>query len=176
MSRRSINLLLIEDVSVLGRSGDIVSVKSGYARNYLIPQKKAFIADKHTLRLQEELKKKRIVLAAKDKSESEVLAKRLDGQTFALERKVDAEGHMYGSVSINDLTALLEKADFILEKRFIQLEHPIKHVGIHTISVKLKEEVSCSFILKVLPEGGVDIIDTTAQKVAAETEPTEESN
>jgi large subunit ribosomal protein L9 len=164
MSRRSTNLLLLEDVLALGRSGDIVSVKPGYARNFLVPNGKALRADKRTMRLQEELKKKRAAQAIKDKADAEALAKRLDGQTFATERKVDDEGHMYGSVSVNDLIELLEKTGFNLEKKSLDLPHAIKTTGVHNIVVKLKEEVTCSFILKVIPEGGEDIIDTTVKK------------
>ncbi|MBI3236634.1 MAG: 50S ribosomal protein L9, partial [Chlamydiales bacterium] len=77
-------LLLVEDVDDLGRSGDIVSVKPGYARNFLIPQKKAVIADKFTLRMQAQLQKERGEKAAKDKNEAEELSARINGMVFTV--------------------------------------------------------------------------------------------
>lgn len=145
--------LLVEDVEALGRSGDIVGVKPGYARNYLIPQGLAVIADKKALRMQARLQEERHKKAAVDLQESEELAAKIEGQNLTVTVKVDHEGHMYGSVNATDIEHLLEKQmGIVLEKKSIQLKHPIKTTGAHTIHVKLKEGVTASFSLTVEAE------------------------
>lgn len=146
-------LLLIEDVESLGRSGDIVSVKPGYARNYLLPRGIATVATKNAIRMQARLQEERAKQAVIDREESEQISKSLEGVSITTEVKVDHEGHMYGSVSIADIQHLLEKEKILLEKRSIQLKHPIKETGVFNIEVKLKEGVSTSFTLKVVAEG-----------------------
>jgi large subunit ribosomal protein L9 len=147
-------LLLIEDVEHLGRSGDLVTVKPGYARNLLIPSRKAVVADKRTLRLQAQLQEKRRQIAITDRKDSEELAARLAGQTVRTVVKVDHAGHMYGSVSTGDIVDLLQaQHGIVIEKRSIQLKHPIKEIGVTDIVMKLKEGVVAQFHLKVLAEG-----------------------
>lgn len=146
-------LLLLEDVEALGRSGDIVNVKPGYARNFLLPQGLAVIADKKSLRMQTRLQEERKKKAVEDRKESEELAARLEGQTLTTIVKVDHEGHMYGSVSVADISDLLEQQlSIVMEKRAIQLKHPIKATGEHKIHLRLKEGVVASFNLAVEPE------------------------
>lgn len=148
-------LLLTEDVADLGHKGEIVSVKPGYARNFLLPQGYAIIANKTALRVQERLKEERRQKSLVDKKEAEELAARINGQTITAIVKVDPEGHMYGSVSVGDIVHLLqEQAHVELEKRYIQLKHAIKETGVHPISVHLKEGVDAQFNLKVMSEEG----------------------
>lgn len=148
-------LLLIEDVEALGRSGEIVGVKPGYARNFLLPQGLAVIADKRALRQQERLKEERQKKAVEDKKESDAVATRLEGVTLITVVKVDHEGHMYGSVTAHEIADLLqEQKNVELDKKSIQLKHAIKATGVHTIPVKLKEGVTTSFTLKVMSEEG----------------------
>lgn len=148
-------LLLVEDVETLGHSGEVVSVKPGYARNFLIPQGFAVIADKQTLRLQERLREERKQRAAVDRKESEELAARIEGVTLTKVVKVDPEGHMYGSVTIFDIIDLLrDQAQIEVEKKHISLKHAIKATGVHSIPVKLKEGVTTAFTLKVMSEEG----------------------
>lgn len=148
-------LLLLEDVEALGRSGEIVNVKPGYARNFLLPQGLAVIANKQALRQQERLKEERQKKAISDKQESDQLASRLEGITLTTVVKVDHEGHMYGSVTAHEIVQLLQEQQNVeLEKKSIQLKHAIKATGIHPITVKLKEGVTTSFNLKVMSEEG----------------------
>lgn len=148
-------VLLLEDVDVLGRSGDIVNVKPGYARNFLLPQGLAMVADKQALMLQEKLQEERKKKAVVEKRESEAVATRIEGVTLVKVVKVDHEGHMYGSVATSDIVHLLnDELKLELERRSIQLKHPIKATGVHTIIVKLKEGVQASFNLKVVSEEG----------------------
>lgn len=146
-------LLLIEDVQALGRSGEIVNVKPGYARNFLLPQGLAMIANKQALRQQERLVEERKKKAAEDKKEADAIAARIEGTTLAIIVKVDHEGHMYGSVTAHEIIQLLkEQQKLEVEKKNIQLKHPIKETGVHVIHVKLKEGVAASFNLKVMSE------------------------
>jgi large subunit ribosomal protein L9 len=149
----AIKLLLVEDVEDLGRSGEIVNVKPGFARNFLLPQKLAVIADKGTLRMQARLQEERNKRAILDKQEAEKTASALEGVTLSTIVKVDHEGRMYGSVSSHDIVQLLQdQAGIVLEKRAITLKHAIKETGDFEIGVKLKEGISGAVTLKVVPE------------------------
>jgi len=148
-------LLLIEDIEAVGRSGEIVSVKPGYARNFLLPQRLAIIADKQALRRQERLREERQKRAIADKKESDKVAARLGGISLTTVVKVDHEGHMYGSVTTHEIVHLLQEQQNIkVDKKDIQLKHAIKTTGVHLIPVKLKEGVVASFSLKVMSEEG----------------------
>ncbi len=145
-------LLLLEDVEDLGRSGDVVSVKPGFARNFLLPEKKAVIADNFTLRMQAKLKEERAKRAEIDRQEAEELAKSIDGKVLTIEVKVDPDGHMYGSVAAIDIVRLFEKEGIVLERRNVILAHSIKTLGVHTIHLKLKEGVPAQITLKVMSD------------------------
>lgn len=146
-------LLLLQDVDELGRSGDVVRVKPGYARNFLLPQKKAVVADKFTLRMQAKLKEERAKRAEVDRKESEETAAKINGMVLTIEVKVDPDGHMYGSVSATDIIRLFEKEGIKLERRNVVLPQPIKTLGVHPIHLKLKEGVPAQITLKVNGEG-----------------------
>jgi large subunit ribosomal protein L9 len=147
-------LLLLEDVDNLGRSGDVVTAKRGFIRNFLLPRKKAVIASPHTLRKQAALKEEREKRAAVDKKESEALAAKLVGFSLRIEVKVDPEGNMYGSVTAHDLSEKMKEKGFPLEKSNFQLQQPIRAMGPQMIQVKLKEGVKAPFELQIHPEGG----------------------
>lgn len=148
-------LLLLGDVESLGRSGEIVSVRPGYARNYLLPQGLAVVADARTLRMQAKLQSDRTKRAESERKESEEIAAKLDGVVLETIVKVDHDGHMYGSVSAQDILHMIEKSTGLhIEKKSIQLKHAIKTTGQHTIQLKLKEGVTVeTLVLSVLPEG-----------------------
>lgn len=149
-------LLLIEDVDDLGRSGDIVTVKAGYARNFLLPSKKAIVADANARRRQARLQEERAKQAVVDKQESEAIASKMDGIIVRKEVKVDPDGHMYGSVTSLEIVHLLAEQGYELERRSVHMTHAIKSTGVHTIALRLKEGVSCSIQLQVVPEGYVE--------------------
>jgi large subunit ribosomal protein L9 len=161
-------LLLLDDVDELGRSGDIVSVKPGFARNFLLPQKKAVIADKFTLRLQAKLKEERSKRAQIDRKDSEELAKKIEGMTLEIRVKVDPDGNMYGSVSQTDIVHLFENMGIKLERRNVLLTHVIKALGSQTINLKLKEGVPTHFTLNVVsetahPEVRIEVVEEEPQ-------------
>lgn len=157
-------LLLLEDVDSLGRKGELVSAKPGYVRNFLLPRGLAVVANANTLRKQERLKAEREKQAILDRQESEKLASQLEGIVLEIKVKVDPEGHMYGSVSANDIANLFEEKGLPVEKKFIQLTRPIKETGVHKISLKLKEGIPVVCQLTIAPEG---VVMTGAEAVTA---------
>jgi len=142
-------LLLLEDVEELGRRGDLVTVEPGYARNFLIPKKKAVVADNYTLRLRARLMEERAKQAVIDKKEAEELAARYASLELSIEVKVDAEGRMYGSVAAVDIVKVCAKEGISIERKNVVLPHPIRELGIHNIQLKLKEGVVAAFKLNV---------------------------
>lgn len=155
-------LLLIEDVEDLGRSGDIVNVRPGFARNYLLPRGFGVVANKAALRMQARLQEQRRLQAIEDRKEAEKQAEGLNQITVTTIVKVDHEGHMYGSVSAQDIVHLLqEQAGIAVEKRALQLKHALKELGVHVVNVKLNEGVLSSFNVKILSENAQE--DETTQ-------------
>jgi large subunit ribosomal protein L9 len=160
-------LLLLEDVVNVARKGEIVKVKPGFARNYLLPQKKAVVVDKRTLRMQERLREERAKQSIQDRKDSEELAKELFEKTFEMKVKVDPDGHMYGSVTANEIAKLLEKEGYPILRRNVKLHSGIKTLGTHEITLALKEGVEAKFALKVTSETPIKIKET--KKKAEET-------
>ncbi len=144
--------LLISDVEDIGRSGEVISVKSGFARNFLLPRQKAVPASEHTLRMQARLKAERAKQADVDRKEAEDLAAKLQGLTLTITVKVDQEGNMYGSVGYSDILELFAKEGLQMDRRNIGLNKPLKTTGAHTMTLKLKEGVACSYILNIVGE------------------------
>lgn len=147
-------VLLLKDVGE-DRSGNIIRVKPGFARNYLIPQGYAVVANKHAVRQQERLQEERLNKALADKAESDKIAAAIEGISIVKIVKVDHDGHMYGSVTAGDIVQLLQEHHGVeVEKRAVQLAHPIKATGVHAITLKLKEGVQASITLKAMSEEG----------------------
>lgn len=179
-SNTKTKLLLLEDVTNLGRKGELASAKPGFVRNFLLPQKKAVIADKRTIRMQEKLREEREVQAAADKKESEALAKRLESKTLSITVKNDSQGHLYGSVASADIVKILEEQEGIkIERKHVLLPKPIKSLGVFDVQLKLKEDVPATFKLKVdgetkvrEPEARVEVVEegAEAQEAAADDE------
>ncbi len=144
-------LLLIGDVEDLGRSGEIVSVKPGYAR-YLRAHKLGVNATQHALRMQNKLQEERAQRAEVDRKEAEEIAKRMEGVTLSIDVKVDPDGHMYGSVNATDIARLIEKEGIAITRRNVVLPQPIKTLGVHKIALKLKEGIRAECVLKIHPE------------------------
>lgn len=161
-------LLLLDDVEDLGRSGDIVQVKKGYARNFLLPRRKAVFADANAKRIQAKLQEDRKAKAAEDLKESNELKVKIEKLSLRVDVKVDPEGHMYGSIAPVDIVQLLEKESVVIERRSVILAKALKQTGSHKINIKLKEGVEASLKLDIIPEG------TSAEDLAKITAPVEE--
>ena len=144
-----VDVILLERVEKLGQMGQVVKVKPGYARNYLLPQKKAMRATKENLAYFET---QRVQLEAQNlhrKSEAEQVAEKLDGLTVALIRQAGESGQLYGSVSARDIAEAVTAAGFTVDKRQIVLERPIKTLGLHPVRVMLHPEVGVTVTANV---------------------------
>ncbi len=138
------DVILLERIEKLGQMGDVVKVKNGFARNFLLPQKKALRASKDNLAYFE---KERVTLEAnnlKQKQEAELVLKKLDNYNLVIIRQAGETGQLYGSVNTNDVKVTLNENGFIVEKNQIKLDKPIKELGIHVVCVKLHPEVQAT--------------------------------
>ena len=134
-------VILLERIEKLGQMGDVVKVKDGFARNFLLPQKKALRASEDNLAYFE---KEKVTLEAnnlKQKQEAEVILTKLDNFNLIIIRQAGETGQLYGSVNTNDIKTSLNENGFVVEKNQVKLEKPIKEIGIHKVSVKLHPEV-----------------------------------
>ena len=142
-------IILLERVEKLGQMGDVVSVKDGYARNYLLPQKKALRANAAN-KTQFEAQRKEI--EAKNltaRTEAESVAKRLGGKSVVLLRQAGETGQLYGSVTTRDIAEALAEQDIKIERGQVNLSRPIKEVGTHEVSIKLHPEVGVTITANV---------------------------
>lgn len=162
-------LLLLEDVDGLGRSGDIVSARPGYVRNYLIPSKKAIIAGAGTLRLQEKLKEQRRLQAVEDRKESERIALALKELVFDFQVRVDSDNNMYGSVTISDIiNAAAAKGISLNKKNFPHAHYAVKTLGRKSIPLKLKEEVIAHLVVEVVSDRDILPIENVSVEAPQE--------
>ena len=134
-------VILLQRIGRLGQMGDVVKVKDGYARNFLLPLGKALRATKDN---QAEFEKKRVQLEARNlelKGEAEQVAAKLDGRIFTTIRTAGDTGQLYGSVSTRDMADLICADGFTVDRRQIVLDKPIKTLGVHEVKVQLHPEV-----------------------------------
>ena len=142
-------VILLEHVNKLGKMGDKVTVKNGYARNYLLPAKKALRATEANLAVYE---KQKAELEAHNKALLENATKQaadLQGFKVVLIRQAAETGQLYGSVSIRDIAAAMKVAGKNVERRFISLERPIKDLGVYRVNINLHPEVSQEILVNV---------------------------
>lgn len=147
------NVILTQDVEKLGQAGEVVKVKDGYGRNYLLPRGLALLATEGRVR---ELEHKRRVVEDKVRKEvagHELVAKQLQGVALDFEVKVGEEGKLFGSVTNADVASRLEERGFTVERRKIQLAEPVKQVGEYEVTVRLHREVSAQIKLNVFGDG-----------------------
>ncbi|HEY5649416.1 MAG TPA: 50S ribosomal protein L9 [Nitrospiria bacterium] len=143
-------VILKEDVDSLGRMGDMVSVKSGYARNFLLPQNKAVEATKRNVKTLEHEKRLIAVKANKIKKEFEVLAQKIQSSPVTIPVQVGEEGKLFGSVTNKDIAEALSKQGVELDKRKIELEGPLKEVGEVTVPVRLHHDVTAKLKVSIV--------------------------
>ena len=145
-------IILREQVEKLGDRGDIVKVKAGYARNFLLPQRKAILVTPHNVRQVEQEKVALVRREAIEKKESEFLAQQLSELNLEFSRKVGENEVLYGSVTTMDIVQILLEKGFEIEKRKINLEEPLKSLGKHEVPIKLHREVTALLKIEVLKE------------------------
>ncbi|SRR6266571_7635203 len=137
-----IQVILKEDVPNLGRSGELVAVKPGYGRNYLIPQGLAMAATRKNVAEMEHHRKQIEAQTAKTRKDAESVAGRLSGAVVTLERQVGEEGKLFGSVNSRDIEEALAAQGHKVDRRKIALAEPIKTLGDHTVDIKVAREVT----------------------------------
>jgi large subunit ribosomal protein L9 len=142
-------VILIERVAKLGQIGEVVRVRSGFARNFLLPQGKALRATKENRERFESIRAELEAKNADKKSGADVVAKSLDGQSFVLIRQAGETGQLYGSVSARDIMQALLAKSFEVSRQQIVLNMPIKAIGLHKLPVELHPEVEVTITVNV---------------------------
>ncbi len=145
-------LVLKETVPFLGDVGDIVKVKAGYARNYLLPRGKALPALSHNIDLMQRKKKEMEIRMAKEKSKAEMAAEKLRGVVCTISGKVSEGDKLYGSVSVKDIVEQLAVKNIEVDKKTVLLEEPIKALGAYTVPIRLYKDVMVDITVEVTGE------------------------
>lgn len=166
-------VILLQRVAKLGQMGEVVNVKDGYARNFLLPQGKALRANAANIKSFELKKAQLEAHNLETKKEAEVVAAKLDGQTFVVIRSASDSGALYGSVSPRDASEAATEAGFTVKRDQVVMDKPIKDLGIHTVTVVLHPEVTASVKLNVarsVEEAELQASGKSIQDLAAEAE------
>ena len=169
-------VILLERVEKLGAIGDVVKVKNGFARNYLLPNKKALRANESNRKLFEANRSRIEADNAERRSEAEKSAKDVDGKSVQLIRQASNTGQLYGSVSARDIVDALEAEGAKVTKSQVVLDRPIKAIGLHEVKVALHPEVSVTVMVNVarspeeadLQAQGVDVMAQMFERDTAE--------
>lgn len=164
-------VILLERVAKLGQMGDVVDVKPGFARNYLLLQGKALTASKANIASFEEQKAQLEARNLESKKEAEALAARLDGQKFIVIRQASDGGNLYGSVSTRDVSNVATEEGFSIDRKQVLIRTPIKTLGMHPVEVHLHPEVEAHIMLNVArspEEAELQASGRSIQDVAAE--------
>jgi large subunit ribosomal protein L9 len=142
-------VILLERIEKLGQMGDVVSVKPGFARNYLLPQKKALRATKDNMSLFEAQRAQLEADNLTRKQEAESVAGKMEGAAIVVIRQAGDAGHLYGSVSARDISDGLTEAGFTVDRRQVTIDRPIKNIGLHDVRLVLHPEVSVTVSVNV---------------------------
>ncbi|MED5367483.1 MAG: 50S ribosomal protein L9 [Pseudomonadota bacterium] len=143
------DVILLERVEKLGQMGDVVSVKPGYARNYLLPRRKALRANKHNLEFFEGRRSQLEADNLQRKSEAESVAKKVDGLTVPVIRAAGESGQLYGSVTARDIAEAIIAAGVTVTRQQVMLDRALKTLGLEEIKVVLHPEVSASVVVNI---------------------------
>jgi large subunit ribosomal protein L9 len=166
-------VILLQRVAKLGQMGEVVSVKDGYARNYLLPQGKALRANETNMKGFEVRKSQLEAHNLETRKEAEAVAAKLDGQVFTVIRSASDAGALYGSVTVRDAAEAATDAGFTVNRGQVVLDRPIKDLGVHTVTVTLHPDVSVKIKMNVarsLEEAALQAAGKSIQELAAEAE------
>lgn len=150
-TRRSVELLLAEDVPSLGKQGEIVQVRAGYARNYLLPQGLATVATEHNKRMVEKHRQKLAELAKQKQQQLKKLAEAVSKYSVTIEAHANEEGHLYGSIGATDISKSLRTAGYDIAPEAVKLEGPLKELAMYTVKVQLHPEIETEVKVWVVP-------------------------
>lgn len=153
-TRRAVELLLAEDVDELGEAGEIVRVKPGFARNYLLPQGLATVATEQNKRAVVRHRQKLEAIQQDRLKSIKKLAESVERYSVTLEANANAEGQLYGSILAHDISKALKAASLPVEPEHLLLEGPLKQCGMYTIKVSLHEKVQTDVKVWVVPAAG----------------------
>ena len=146
-----VQVILLERVEQLGQMGDVVNVKPGFARNFLLPQKKALRATKQNLEVFEQRKAQLVADNLKRREEAEAVSKKMTGLTVSMVRQAGESGQLYGSVNARDIAESITAAGFTVARGQIIIDKPIKTISVHSVRVSLHPEVSVTVGVSVAP-------------------------
>ncbi|MFT6673928.1 MAG: large subunit ribosomal protein L9 [Sulfitobacter sp.] len=166
-------VILLERVSKLGQMGEVVDVKPGYARNFLLPQGKALSASKANVEAFEARKAQLEAQNLETKKEADAMADKLNGQQFVVIRSASDAGALYGSVTTRDAAEAATEAGFTVDRKQVVLKNPIKDLGLHDVTVVLHPEVDATIQLNVArspEEAELQASGKSIQELAAEEE------
>lgn len=150
----NVKVLLETDVDNLGSGGEVVRVRAGFARNFLLPRGLAVIATPGSLKRVDELKRAAAVRKQAELAAAEELAKKLSGATVTIERVVGDEGKMYGSVTTRDIEEAFKKTGVELDRRKLELPEPLKQLGSFDVTYRLGASIAASLKVEVVKKGG----------------------
>lgn len=162
-------VILTEEIRGLGTRGEVVTVKDGYARNYLLPKNLAREATAGNLKQIEHERRKWALLAQQEKDAAQKAADRVKGVKIRIEKRVGDSGHLFGSVTANEIADALAEKGIDVDKRRIELAQPIKNVGLHDVEVRLHRDVTAQIQVEVAPLG-VERLDEAEATEAAPAE------
>ena len=145
-------VILREDVQKLGKSGDIVTVKDGYGRNFLLPRKMAVTANEKNLRQMEHDKQVIAARQEKLKNQAQAESQKLQAVELKFRRKVGEQEKLYGSVTALDIAEALAGQGHRIDRRTIHLPEPIKTIGVHDVEVRLHRDITTKLRIEVVPE------------------------
>ena len=145
-------LILREDVENLGARGELIKVADGFARNYLLPKRLAVLASESNKKIVEQERQAHLRKDAKLQTEAQDLARMLEAVNIVIAQKAGDEGQLFGSVTAKDIADALEKQNFTIDRRKIQLDQPIRQIGDHKVPVKLHRDVTVDLPVQVVAE------------------------
>jgi len=145
-------VILLDDVSKLGRRGEVRDVSDGYARNFLIPKKLALSATQGNLQNLDHIKQQQSAKADRIKSDAEALRDRIEALTFEERRQASEEGKLFGSVTSQNVVEFLEQHGITVERRRVHLEEPIKTLGESTVGIRIHPDVVAQLKVNVVRE------------------------
>jgi large subunit ribosomal protein L9 len=149
---RQVKLILREPVLGLGEAGDLVGVKVGYARNYLLPQGKALLATESKVRELEHHKRVVTEKAARDLNDLKALRDRLESVALEVTARVGEEGKLFGSVTTAHIAELLAEKGYTVDRRKIQLSEPLREIGDHVVPIRLQRDLTAEVAIKISAE------------------------
>ena len=162
-------VILLEDVAGTGIAGDVVNVANGYARNKLLPSGIAIEASKNNMKTLEHRRAKLAAKRAEDIASAKAQAELMDGKEVSFTAKAGEGGKLFGSITSQDIaTSMNEKYGFEIDKKKVDLNLPLKELGIHDVTIKIFSEVTATVKVIIEPEGGVAPVAAPAEEIGEE--------